>query len=225
MRVVLVGALLAMPTLAQVRNNRIGNVPHAPAQKQCDQRPRSVLLQPGIHIDVTYCSAVPDITATTDIQEANYDGKFYTIVNYNIHRDLDTFPAYVLIYQPNANWAIPTKSLDSVGAIMLKDGDALDAGHSGWLVQQDSRFNHRGLSWLEARQIVMKNSTTGRWVYYRIILDTRHNLLYVLYVREGKGSANQENSFFDSFMVDAGKITVDTGIAPGAHLPPPYPNP
>lgn len=60
------------------------------------------------------------------------------------------------------------------------DGSTEDTDHSGWVVQKDFRFNHRGQDWLQARQIVMQKPTASQWVYYRIVVDTRQNLLYVL---------------------------------------------
>jgi hypothetical protein len=216
MRVVLLGALLALPALAHVPSTMASS-------GQCKQKPRSVALQTGINIDLVYCTDTPDITTTVQNQNPASDGKFYTVITDSINREQG---AYVLIYKPNGNWTVPAHSLDSMGALILQEGDAVTGGtgQSGWVAKQDSRFSHRSLDWLQARQIVMHNPGTREWIYYRIILDTRHNLLYVLYQRDDEGGPNQENSFFDSFTVDA-SVTVDPGNTPGAHLPPPYPNP
>lgn len=239
MRVVLVGALLALPAVAKVPSYNRPNVGVAQVSSEkpgsdekshsvlCHEKPRTVLLETGIHIDLIYCGIAPDITTTSAYQAPNADGKFYTITTHNIHRDRDGSRTQIRIYKPNADWAVPLNSLDIMGAAVLKDGDVLENGGAddSWVAQQDLPFNHQGQDWLRARQIVMQKRATRQWVYYRIIVDTRHNLLYVLYQKDDDGGANQENSFFNSFTVDPNSFSADPGKAPGAHLPPPYPNP
>lgn len=231
-RNVLLGALLAVPAFAHADDNhaqtRAAHHGHNRERpKDCDDRPRPVLLETGIHIDLAYCGAKPDITTTVGAQEPSSDGKFYTIVTHDIRGLEEDSASYVLVYKPNADWAVPATSLDSLGAIALKQGSLDNSDHTGWVAQKDSRLDQRGQDWLPARQLVMHNRSTSQWVYYRIIKDTRHNLLYVLYQRDDEGGAGQENRFFDSFAVDPGTFTVDAGAqpGPGAHLPQPYPNP
>lgn len=228
MKVRLVGAFLALPAAATVASHGRLNisVPAVSAEKpssdeksrsvQCKEKPRSVSLETDISIDLIYCSATPNITTTVTYQTPNSDGKFYTIITHSIHRDRDASSSYVLIYKPNADWAVPAKSLDAFGAIILKE--AADTDRRGSVAQQDLRFDQR--DWLPARQIILQKGTA-----YRIILDTRHNLLYVLYQRDDEGGADKGDSFFDSFAVDPGNVAVHPENAPGAYLPPPYPNP
>jgi hypothetical protein len=238
MRIALVGALLALPAAAQVPSPKVSS--------DCDEPPRAVVLETGLQIDVVYCTSKPVTTESVGYATPNSDGKYYTIVSHLIHRSHVAIPAYVLIYKPNADWVVPAGNLDSLGATALKDGSMDSADHTGWVAQKDFRFHHRSQDWLPARQIVMHNRTTGQSVYYRIIRDTRHNLLYVLYQRdrqggvdeekggvdeekggvdEEKGGVDEENRFFDSFTVDPKNVQVDPAKAPGAHLPPPYPYP
>lgn len=231
MNVVLVAAFLTLLAAPAQSQNRPGPPPEQAEKpdageksqsRECNEKPRPVLLETGIHIDLVYCGDTPDITTTVGRQEANYDGKFYTIITHNIHRDENA--AYVLIYKPNADWPVPAQSLDSIGALILKEGNTEEADHSGWVAQKDFRFTQGGHDWLRARQIVMQRPSSEEWVYYRIIVDTRHNLLYVLFQRDETGGVNQANSFFDSFTVDSANFTIDPRQMPGAHLPPPYPN-
>lgn len=233
MKVVLVAAFLTLLAAPAQSQNRPGTPPgHAEKPDAdeksrslpCHEKPRPVLLETGIHIDLVYCGDTPDMTTTVGQQEANYDGKFYTIISHNIRRDQEAFSAYFLIYKPNADWPVPAQSLDSIGALILKEGNTEEAYHSGWVAQKDFRLIQGGHDWLQARQIVMQRPSSGEWVYYRIIVDTRHNLLYVLYQRDDAGGVNQENSFFDSFTVDSASFTIEPRQMPGAHLPPPYPN-
>jgi hypothetical protein len=194
--------------------------------KECDEQPRPVLLETGIHIDLAYCGDKPDITTTVGTQDPNSDGKFYTIITHDIGGSQPDSARQVLVYKPNAGWAVPATSLDSMGALALQQGSMDNSDHTGWVVQKDSRFDQRGQDWLPARAIAMHKRAMKEWVYYRIVRDTHHNLLYVLYQRDNEGGAGQQSRFFDSFAVDSGAFTVDPGAtSPGAHLPEPYPNP
>ncbi|MGH8305055.1 MAG: hypothetical protein ACRETG_05540 [Steroidobacteraceae bacterium] len=235
---VLLGALLVLPAFARADDDRahhrapevtqsdLDGGHHRDRSKDCDERARPVLLETGIHIELAYCGAKPDITTTVGTQDPSSDGKFYTIVTHDIRRLEEDSASHVLVYKPNADWAVPATSLDSMGAIALRQGSMDNSDHTGWVAHKDSRFDQRGQDWLPARQIVMRKPSTSEWLYYRIIRDTRHNLLYVLYQRDDERGSGQENRFFDSFAVDAGAFTVDPGEAgPGAHLPQPYPNP
>ena len=211
------------PDVARADDDRGRHQEHA---EDCDDRARPVSLQTGIRIDFAYCGAKPNITTTVGTQDPSSDGKFYTIVTHVIHRREEDSGSYVLIYKPNAQWAVPATSLDSMGALALRQGTLDGSDHSGWLMDKDLKLDQRGEDWLPARQIVMRKSSSKEWLYYRIIRDTRHNLIYVLYQKDDEGGAKQENRFFDSFEVDRGAITVDTTAAgPGAHLDESYPNP
>jgi hypothetical protein len=236
MRNVLLAALLALPAFAQADDDRGSHrapeAAHADKDRaghrdgDCDERARTVLLENGIHIAVAYCGAKPDITTAVATQSPSSDGKYYTIITHTIHRHEEDSASLVLVYKPNGDWAVPTTSLDSMGALALKQGSIDNADHSGWVTEKDSRLDQGGQDWLPARQIVLRKSSARGWVYYRIIRDTRHNLLYVLYQRDDERGAKQESHFFDSFAVDSGSFTVDPNeAAPGAHPAPPYPNP
>jgi hypothetical protein len=213
MRILLLGALLALPAAAAEVRDR----------DDCKQAPRSVLLQTGLHIDVVYCTATPQIATTVDFQTPDSAGKFYQLTAHKIQRYEEDSAALVLVYEPNADWAIPAKDLDSLGAKVLAQGSLDNADHTGWVMQKDFRLNHQGLDWLEARQIVMHKAAERQWVYYRIIRDTRHNLLYLLYQRDDSGGASGEDRFFQSFTVNPDSFAAHA--TPGAHLPAPYPNP
>jgi hypothetical protein len=224
MKILLAGALLALPAVAI-------SGPH------CNEKPRPVLLQPGLHIDVVYCGATPEIATTIEQEPAHSDGHFYTLIAHKIERKGEDSAAQVLIYKPNGERGVPAHDFDSLSANILKAGSIDSADHSGWVTEKDFRLDQTGHEWLEARQIVMRkphkdaraaeqrgeNSGT-QWVYYRIIRDTRHELFYVLYQRDDEGPASQENRFFNSFRVDPESFPVDA-LGPGAHLPAPYPNP
>jgi hypothetical protein len=238
MRNVLLGVLLVLPAFAHADDDRAQNRAsevtqsdhdaghHRDRSKDCDERPRPVLLETGLHIDLAYCGAKPQITTTVGTQDPSSDGKFYTIITHDIRSLEEESASHVLVYKPNADWAIPATSLDTMGAIALQQGSMDNSDHAGWVAQKDSRFDQRGQSWLPARQIVLRKPSTNQWVFYRIIRDTRHNLLFVLYQRDDEGGDAHQTRFFDSFAVDPGAFTVDSGEAgPGAHLPQPYPNP
>jgi hypothetical protein len=222
-KTLLLAVWFTLPGFAQADDDRGRRHEHS---AECDDRVRPVSLETGIRIDIAYCGAKADVTTTVGRQDPSSDGKFYTIVTHVLHRREEDSGSYVLIYKPNTDWAIPATTLDSMGALALQQGSLDDSDHSGWIKDKDSRLEQRGQDWLPARQIVMRKPSSKQWVYYRIIRDTRHNLIYVLYQRDDEGWAKQENRFFDSFAVDPGSVTVDiTAGGPGAHLDQPYPNP
>lgn len=241
MRILLLGALLALPAVgtSEPRDKQEQHQDDAdvhrhqhreeePGRRQsdkshCHEKPRSVLLQTGLHIDVIYCGATPDIATTVEQQAPNSEGRFFSIITHEIHRYEENSAASVMIFKPN-HGHVPAQVLDIFGAVALKEGSTDNADHTGWVTQKDFRLDHRGHEWLEARQIVMQKPSGSQWVFYRIIRDSRHDLAYVLYQRDDSGGANQENSFFNSFAVDPNSFPVDAP-APGAHLPPPYPYP
>lgn len=212
MRILLLGALLALPAAAQV-----------PSSNSCSQKPRPVLLQAGLHIDVVYCSNMPEIEIGVEQGTPKADGTSYTIVGRKIRRADENSAGWVLLYKPHGEWTIPAHDVDSLGAKLLQQGSLDTPDHTGWVTKKDFRLDHRGQDWLEARQIVLHKPAGNQWVYFRIIRDTRHNLLYLLYQRDATGGATEENSFFQSFTVNPNSFAVDVQ-EPGAHLAPPYPN-
>lgn len=79
--------------------------------------------------------------------------------------------------------AVTVDSLESVGD---QNNDWVK-GYAGWHVESDKHFNHDGIEWLPARQIVYSNATgdpktdyMAYWVTYRFIVDTRHKTAYIL---------------------------------------------
>lgn len=185
----------------------------------------TVVLESDVSIDVATCGSNPNISAKhdrvlADLGQPEYtpgsfpppEKRYYTRTSYNIGGSQNGSSAYVFVYEPEGNWLIPSASLKAVGDGILATGDPLTAGDTtGWVVKQDSRLNQQGKDWLPARQIVEeKSNDKSTWVFFRIILDQRHNRFYYLYQRTQGGcgttdancALDQANRLFNSFKVD-----------------------